>query len=404
MLKKISFLSITFCSAISVFAQIASENDPNAPVSPKMVAKQMAAPAGGIFTIIKSNEYTPVKNQGQTGTCWAFSTTSVLETELLQKKHLNVDLSEMYIVRNIYIEKAKNYILRQGNAQFSEGGLGHDLIRATAEYGAIPESAYPGTMEKSSKHDHSRMFPMLKTYVDSVIVALKNLDEKGSFDKQGWMRGYTKILDSYLGKPPLQFKYNGQTYTPQTFAKDFMQFSKEDYINLTSFTHHPFYKPFILEVPDNFSNGSYFNLPIQEMTDVVKYALKNGYTVLWDADVSNPGFNQDAGLALYFGSSVASDGKGKINPDIQESKWESDNRQGLFEDLITQDDHLMHITGIEESPGKKIFFMVKNSWGNNGPFKGFIHVSEAYFGINTISLVVPKAGIPKAILEKLNIK
>jgi bleomycin hydrolase len=183
-----------------------------------------------------------------------------------------------------------------------------------------------------------------------------------------------------------------------------MQFNSDDYINLTSFTHHPYYKPFILEVPDNFSNGSYYNLPMNEMMETVKYTLKKGHTILWDADVSNTGFNQGAGLALYSESPVVSAGKGKINPDMQEKKWNTDNRQGMFEDLITQDDHLMHITGIEESPGKKIFFMVKNSWGNMGPFNGFIHVSEAYFAMNTISLVVPKAGIPQTILDKLDIK
>lgn len=216
------------------------------------------------------------------------------------------------------------------------------------------------------------------------------------------MLGYTKILDTYLGIPPQRFKYNNTVYTPKSFATDFLQFNENDYINLTSFTHHPYYQPFVLEVPDNFSNGGYYNLPLQELIDAVKNALKNGYTVLWDADVSNDGFNQNTGLAIYCEKLTST--KGKFNPDIQEKKWETDIRQGLFEDLITQDDHLMQITGIEETPGGKTFFIVKNSWGDVGPFHGFIHVSESYFAINTISLVVQKAGLPQSIKDKLNVR
>ena len=400
-----SFISLILTGAtLACTAQLNTETDPNIPVSAKSSIKSLNAPAGDLFKVIKNNEYTPVKNQGMTGTCWAFSTTAVVESKVVKEKQLLPDVSEMYSVRQMYIEKARNYVLRQGNARFSEGGLGHDLIHAMATYGAMPESIYSGLPGKSTMHNHAKLFSSLKLYLDNCIATKTKGDKKDDGKTtENWEVGFMKILDGHLGVPPQQFKYNGQNYTPKTFATDFLGFKEDDYVNLTSFTHHPFYKPFILEVPDNFSNGAYYNLPIDTLTDVVKNALKNGYTVLWDADVSNEGFNQQAGLAMFFGDREITTEKVKFNPDAMESKWDVDKRQGLYEDLITQDDHLMQITGIETSPGGKIFFIVKNSWGNTGPYKGFIHVSEAYFGMNTISLVVPKAGITKAIKEKLNI-
>ncbi len=399
----ICLLGATF--PIIANGQIISDVDPNAAQSAKAIRKTLNAPAGGIFTVIKNNEASPVKNQGNSNTCWAFSTTSMIESKVIKEKQIIPDVSEMFTVRHIYIEKAKNYVLRQGDARFSEGGLGHDLVHAISTYGAVPEGMYSGMTGKSTNHNHTSLFRALKNYLDSVIAVKTKRDEKYSKgNTNGWLTGFTKILDNHLGVPPKQFKYNGQTYTPETFATDLLGFKEDDYINITSFSHHPFYKPFILEVPDNFSNGAYYNLPMREMIETVESALKSGYTVLWDADVSNKGFNQQAGLALYTEDPIGVSGKDKINPDVDEKKWDADNRQGLFEDLITQDDHLMHITGLEKSPGGKTFFIVKNSWGNTGPFNGYVHVSESYFAINTISLVIPKAGIPQGIKSKLNIQ
>ncbi len=346
------------------------------------------------FFDVKKLEATSVKDQAMTGTCWCFSTTSLVESDEIRKDKRSIDLSEMFTVRNIYIEKAKNYILRQGKAQFGEGGLGHDEIRAVATNGAVPLADYTGLLNGQKMYDHQKMFGELKKYLDSVL--------KKQPISSDWLKGYIKILDENMGVVPSSFKYEGKEYTPLSFAKDVLHFNADDYISLTSFTHEPYYKPFILQVPDNFANGSFYNLPLEELIGVVKSAIEKGYTVSWDADVSNKGFRQDLGLALNLEDKI-SYSKDAINADMQEAPYNAAIRQELYENLTTQDDHLMHLTGIEKSKSGKTFFVVKNSWGNVGPFNGYVNVSEAYFAINTISLVIPKAALSKELLEKLKL-
>jgi bleomycin hydrolase len=346
------------------------------------------------FTVVKSLPATPVKNQAMTGTCWCFSATSLVESQCLKNNLGEMDISEMFIVRNIYIEKAKNYVLRQGRAQFSEGGLGHDLVRGIATYGAIPESVYSGLKQGRKQFNHSAMAIGLKKYLDSVIAATPI--------SAGWLAGYIDILNETMPEPPTEFTYNGKKYTPIAFAKEVLKFNPDDYVNITSFTHQPYYKPFILQVPDNFSNGLFYNLPLAEMIQLAKDVLGNGYTLIWDADASNNWFMQDKGLAMFPANRVKPD---KVNsPDYDEDPWSASIRQEMYERLETQDDHLMHITGLTKTAKGKTFFTVKNSWGTSvGPLQGYINVSEAYFAINTISLVVPKAAIDKALLEKLKL-
>lgn len=345
------------------------------------------------FMDIKTVKATSVKNQAMTGTCWCFSTTSLVESDEIRKEKQEIDLSEMFTVRNIYIEKAKNYILRQGHAQFGEGGLGHDMIRATATYGAIPLSVYSGLVNGQTQYNHQELFGKLQSYLDSVL--------KKQPISSNWLDGYTTILDHYLGTPPTQFTYDGKGYNPKSFAKEVLHFNGDDYISLTSFTDHPYYGSFILQVPDNFANGSFYNLPLNELSTVVKDAVSKGYSVSWDADVSNNGFRQAQGLALNLDPSVKYT-KEMISTDTKEMPYDENIRQRLFENLTTQDDHLMHIVGTEKSKEGKTFFIVKNSWGKVGPFDGFINVSEAYFGVNTISVVLPKAALSKELLAKLH--
>jgi bleomycin hydrolase len=346
------------------------------------------------FFEVKTLKATPVKNQAMTGTCWCFATTSLVESEEIRKDKQEIDLSEMYTVRNMYIEKAKNYILRGGKAQFGEGGLGHDEIHAVAAYGAIPLSEYTGLINQEKSYNHQKLFNQLHHYLDSVL--------RKQPISNDWLNGYIKILDDDLGAPPAEFIYDGKKYTPQTFAKEVLHFNANDYVSVTSFTHQPYYQSFILQVPDNFANGSFYNVPLNEMIQLVKDAVNNGYTVGWDADVSNKGFNQNIGLALNLDNSI-SYSKDQLTPEVKEAPYDATIRQQLYENLTTQDDHLMHITGIEKSKDGKTFFVVKNSWGKVGPFEGYINVSEAYFAINTISLVVPKAAMSKEMLAKLNI-
>ncbi len=358
--------------------------------------KRQAQVAADGFTVVKSNAVTPVKNQARTGTCWSFSTSSLLESQFIKNTgKADIDLSEIFTVYNIYIEKAKNYILRQGKTQFSEGGLGHDLIRSYATYGAMPESVYSGLREGEKSLNHTKVVVILKRYLDELLGA--------PAVPANWLDSFKNMLNEHLGKPPAEFDYNGVKYTPKSFAKDVLKFNSNDYVNITSFTHHPFYAPFILEVPDNFSNGSYYNIPLADMMQMVKTAINKGYTVMWDADVSNSGFMTNNGLAMF----LQRNDQETVNPvtaDDKEMEWSANLRQQYFENLTTQDDHLMHIVGIEKSKQGKEFFLVKNSWGATGPYLGYVNVSEAYFAMNTISLVVPKQAIDPALLLKLGIK
>jgi len=344
------------------------------------------------FSAVKILAATPVKNQANTGTCWCFSTTSLLESQCIKNNKVELDLSEMFTVRNIYLEKARNYILRQGKAQFGQGGLGHDVIRSVGLYGAVPDSIYSGLKPGQRSYNHSSLEKQLLQYLNDVLKKRPVADD--------WLAGYTRILDDNLGPAPADFKYNGKTYTPQLFAKDVLKFNPDDYVSITSFTHHPYYKPFVLEAPDNFANGEFYNLPLETMIDAVKDAVSKGYTVMWDADVSNNGFRQNKGLALLIGD--ANDES--FTADAKEDAWDAARRQTLYENLTTEDDHLMHIVGTERSREGKLFFIVKNSWGRVGPYDGYINVSESYFAINTVSLIIPKAALSKELLTKLDIK
>jgi len=347
-----------------------------------------------LFLNAKTIAVTPVKNQAQTGTCWCFGGTSMIESQCIKNTTPDLDLSEMFVVRNIYLEKAKNYILRQGHAQFGEGGLGHDVIRAIAAYGEIPESVYSGLKPGEKEYNHIAMVASLKNYLDSIL--------KTTPLANNWMVGYTKILDDNLGVPPTTFQYNGKAYTPKSFATELLKFNSDEYVDIASLTDHTYYEPFILQVPDNFSNGNYYNLPLKEMIQLTESALNNGYSVLWDTDVSNKGFMQEKGIALLLDDAVTYPDS-TINTNMPELNWDENRRQQLYENLTTQDDHLMHIFGIERSKSGKIFFVVKNSWGNVGPYQGYINVSESYFAINTVSLVIPKAAFSKELLAKLRI-
>ncbi len=396
---------ITAMAAVSLFtASAQSDGDKDNPKLAKEreeKAKQKAADDlknDTTFTLLKSVAATPVKNQAMTGTCWCFSSTSLLESQCLKNGGPELDISEMYSVRNTYIDKARNYVLRQGHAQFGEGGLGHDLINSIARYGAVPEAVYSGLKPGQTMHNHQALVSSLKKYLDSVM--------RPGILPENWLNGYVKILDSILGTPPEKFNYNGKEYTPASFASEVLKFNPADYVYITSFTHHPYYEPFIVEVPDNFSNGSYYNLPLDEMLQVTKDALNSGYSVLWDADVSNDGFQQKMGAAVNF-NEVPAGTKRKgdlLSGEAKDGKWDAAIRQKLYENLTTQDDHLMHIIGLEKSKSGNTFFRVKNSWGDIGPYHGYINVSEGYFAINTITLVIPKAAVSKKLLEKMKVK
>ena len=330
-----------------------------------------------IFNNIINIACNPVESQGRTGTCWSYATASFLESELIREGRGEINLSEMFVARNVYLEKADNYIRRHGKTNFGEGSLSHDLINTINKYGLMPNSAFDGLILNSEKHDHSEMSAILKSYLKAVI------DNKKP--SQLWKKGYTAILDVYLGSIPESFQFKGKNYTPQSFVK-YLDLNPNDYINLTSFTHHPFYNNFILEVPDNWSNGTFYNIPINDLLDVVKNALENGYTIAWDTDVSGDGFDAKKGIA---------DEKETATQEL---------RQERFNNYVVTDDHLMHITGLVQGSDDRFYFLVKNSWGNDvglDNYKGYVLASENYFYLNTISIMVHKDAVPKKILKKL---
>jgi bleomycin hydrolase len=374
-MKEIALLTLTFFCFISAWAQPSADK----------VAD---------LTLVNQVDHTSVKDQANTGTCWSFSTTSLVESQTLRAKLGEFDLSEMFIVRNIYTEKARNYVLRQGAAQFGPGGLGNDVINAMAKYGAVPESIYSGLLLGKTSHDHTELDSKLKSYLNKLLANRPIPSD--------WMKGFQTILDDYLGKVPDTFTYKEKVYTPLTFASEVLRFRRDDYVFITSFNHHPYYSPFILEIPDNYSSESYYNIPLNEMLTLVEKGIQSGYSLMWDADTSNKNFRQKDGFAMNWKDEQP--GSGPIDPDNEEGTYDQQIRQTFFENLTTQDDHLMHLVGLEKTKQGKKFFLVKNSWGSAGPFKGYIKVSEAYFAINTVSLVVPKEALEDALKAKLKLK
>lgn len=349
------------------------------------------------FTTITDLETTPVISQGRTGTCWSFSSISFLESEIIRLTGKNIDLSEMYQVRNTYPLKAENYVMRQGKAQFSEGGLAHDVINSAAKYGLVPEVAFSGMFADETKHNHAEMVAvleaMVKTYVSNPG---KNLSKK-------WRSAIDAVLDIYIGNNITNFTYEGKQYTPQTFLA-MTKIEPKDYVNITSFTQAPFYSKFILNIPDNWSNGSFNNVPLDEMMQTIDNALSNGFTVELDCDVSERTFSSKDGVAIIPESDE--NNVKALQGIYPEKKITQEYRQDEFENYDTTDDHLMHITGILKDQNGTKYYKVKNSWGTdetrvaNG---GYVYFSEAYMRLKTISITVHKDALPKSIAKKLSL-
>ncbi len=338
-------------------------------------------------------ETTDVISQGSTGTCWSFSTSSFLESEIMRITGKKIDLSEMYTVRNTYPKKAWNYIMRQGKAQFSEGGLAHDVINSVAEYGLVPNDVYSGLEDNASRHNHSEMIAVLRGLLDIYI------DNPGRQLSPKWKQVTESILDVYLGKNVPSFNYSGVQYTPKSFL-EMTKINPKDYISITSFSHKPFNTNFILNIPDNFSNGSFLNVKLDDLVNITNKALKEGYTIELDCDVSEKTFSSKHGLAV-----IPKDDSSKLEALIKlvpEKDITQALRQQEFESYNTTDDHLMHITGMLKDQNGTIYYKVKNSWGKNSDRvanNGYIYMSEAYFRLKTISIMVHKDVIPKKLLN-----
>jgi bleomycin hydrolase len=361
--------------------------------------------------LIKEVPSTPVKDQFETGTCWSFSGLSFIESELIRQGKGIYDLSELFVVRYSYIRKAERYIRMHGKVNFPIGGEANDVSQIIDIFGIVPEDIYPGYAKNPALREDEEMDKELKAYVDSIVRTYENkLDPD-------WKDGYLSILNKYMGPLPDQFIYNNEVYSAISFARS-LGISSGNYQLITSFINYPFYKPFILEVPDNWSWEESMNVPLDELVDILDTALYKGFSVAWALDISEKGFCFRKGMAylpekVYQTDTIVSTDsamntlKSGINFDFNHPEKEisvnEEIRQNAFDNFATTDDHLMHIVGSAISADGQKYYYVKNSWGPDNQFNGYIFVSEAYFRYKTISIMVNKDAVPSAIALKFNL-
>ena len=364
------------------------------------------------FTTVKELPVTSVKNQASTGTCWCFSTISFLESEAIRKGYKgDLDLSEMFVVSKSYQDRAVKYVRTDGHINFAQGSSFGDVIATVKEYGIVPNSVMDGLNYGETRHMHSELAAGLTGYLQAIV---KNPNRKLS---TAWQNGFKGIVDAYLGECPESFEYNGKNYTPAQY-RDEIGLDMDEYVDLTSFTHHPFYTKFAIEVADNWRWEESYNLPLEELKAVMYNAIENGYTIAWGADVSEAGFTRkglgvmpEAPAANGAGSDqarwVGADAKDKAEAaksPLPEVKVDQELRQTAFDNKQTTDDHGMHIYGIAKDQNGTNYFLVKNSWGETGSYKGVWYVSDTFVRYKTLNICVHKDAIPKDIKKKLGIK
>lgn len=376
--------------------------------------EEKKAEEGFVFTTIKENPITSIKNQNRSSTCWSFSSVAFFESELLRQGKGEFDLSEMFIVHHTMEERAVNYVRYHGDASFSPGGSFEDIVACYRQHGLVPQDAMPGIMYGDSLPVHNELDAVAGAYVEAI--------GKGKFSKLTpvWKNGLRSIYDTYLGECPKEFTYNGKTYTPRTFADEVLKLNMNDYISLTSYTHHPFYTQFNVEVQDNWRNALSYNLPIEELMEVMDNAVRKGYTFAWGSDVSEQGFTRDgiavfpdaskgaeltgSDMAHWLGLSAADKRKELTSKPLPEVTVTQEMRQTAFDNWETTDDHGMLIYGLAKDQNGKEYFMVKNSWGEAGKYKGIWYASKAFVAYKTMNILVHKDAIPSKIAKKLGLK
>ena len=374
-------------------------------------------PEGYQFTDQKVLRTTPVKDQHRSGTCWCFSTLTFLEGEILRAGGPEMHLSEMWIVRHSFMDKAEKYVRLHGDLNFAEGGAAHDVTEGIKEHGIVPQEVYPGFNYGTEKPDFHEVTNVLKAYLDAVISSARG----GRPLSTAWKRGFNAILDEYFGAVPESFTWNGKEYTPASFAAS-LPIDLEDYVEFSSFTHHPFYKEFIIEVPDNWMWGTVWNLPIDEMMAVIDNALANDYPIAWGTDVSEKGFSRTKAIGIIPEADL--DGMdateaarwGKLTPAEQEAalyKFDKpgkertitqEMRQTAYDNYETTDDHGMVIIGTATDQTGNRYFKVQNSWDARPPYDGFYYFSRPFVEYKTLDIMVNRNAVPKAIRQKLGWK
>ena len=356
---------------------------------------------------------TSVKDQHRSGTCWSFAATSFVETEILRISDITLDLSEMYFVRYAYEGKAQDYVRRHGKANFGGGGQAHDVTNVIADFGFLPEIEYPGLKPDELKHSHGEMDAVLSAFAQAVV---KNSARSLS---TVWFEAYKGILDVYLGTVPATFQDQGNTQSPLEYASQ-SGFVASDYIELTSYSCYPWYKKVNLQIPDNWSYDTYYNLPLDDLMAVINYALENGYSVCWDGDVSSKGFSHNNGVAIVPEEEIDN------LQGTEQSRWEAikpaermeklyaftgpvpekniddENRLEVFDNYTSTDDHLMHLVGVVTDKNGNTYYKTKNSWDtDSNKFGGYLNMSEAYIRLNTVAIMIHKEALPKAISKQI---
>lgn len=402
-MKKLALLVAIGLISISSFAQ---------------EKKEEAEKEGFVFTTVKANPITSVKNQNRAGTCWCYSSMGFLESELLRMGKGTYDFSEMYLAEKTYMDRAEAAVRMHGDVSFSQGGSFYDVIYGMDRFGLVPEEVMPpGVMYGDTLSDHTE----LSALTDAMVAAItKGKLRKLQTDPDGnalWKKAIEAVHETYLGKAPETFVYEGKTYTPRSFYQS-LGLNANDYISLTSYTHHPFYQPFVIEVQDNWRWAKSYNLPIDELLEVFDYAIDNGYTIAWGADVSEQGFTRN-GIAVLpdtkkivelSGSDMAHwlklpQQERNITEKPGPEKWVTQaERQQAYDNWETTDDHGMQIYGIAKDQNGTEYYMVKNSWGESGKYNGIWYASKAFVRYKTMNILVHKKALPKEIAKKLGVQ
>ena len=369
-----------------------------------------------VFTVVKENKITSIKDQNRSGTCWAYSTLSFFESEILKKTGKTYDLCENFVASKTYMDRAIATVRTHGDISFSQGGSSYDPLYCAINYGLIPEDAMPapGTPQGDSLNNFDEFFRCMTPYVEAIATSnAKKLTP-------AWKKGLQGILDAYLGECPEEFTYEGKKYTPKSFAES-LGLNWDDYVSISSFTHHPFWKTFIVEVQDNWRWKPSYNVPMDDMMRIIDNAINEGYTIMWGGDVSEDGFTRK-GLGVAYDADKVRDLTGsdaarwlRLSASQKNNKFDSlgvnapeivptqEMRQEAYDNWETTDDHGMHIYGIAKDQNGREYYMVKNSWGEYGDYKGTWYMTKAFVAYKTMDFMVNKNAIPKDIREKLGI-
>ena len=381
--------------------------------------KKKAEQSEGIqFTVVKENPITSIKNQNRAGTCWCYSSLAFIESELLRMGKGEYDFSEMFLVHNTYLDRADKAVRTHGDVSFAQGGSFYDVIYGMEAFGLVPEAEMrPGVMYGMELSNHNELSAVSDAVVAAIAKGKLRSLQVSPDGEMLWKKAIEAIHDIYLGVRPESFTYEGVEYTPKSFY-DSLGLNADDYVSLTSYTHHPFYSAFALEIPDNWRWAQSYNLPIDELMEVFDNAIMNGYTVAWGSDVSEDGFTREGTAILpdvekasaeLDGSDMAkwlkmTEAERKSKPMAVAQKWVSqEERQRAYDNRETTDDHGMLIYGIAKDQKGTEYYMVKNSWGAAGTYKGIWYASKAFVRYKTMNIIVHKDAIPSAIREKLNL-